>query len=139
MAILLSNGDQADVLKNLQFCKKQMAFTVDDTLPSKMIIDGLILRLSAPVDSEREAKIRAMVEPVDGELEVDDEAIVSEGDDNGAYVQTWTWVSFVGTDLDKEEEKDLSTCGKCGAEVPEIIGCPSGDEVCQDCFDAGAT
>lgn len=30
----------------------------------------------------------------EGELEVDDVAVVSEGDDDGAYVMTWTWVSF---------------------------------------------
>lgn len=38
----------------------------------------------------------------DGELELDENAKVSEGDDNGAYVQTWMWVPFEGTPLDKE-------------------------------------
>lgn len=38
----------------------------------------------------------------DGECEVDDNAIVSEGNDNGAYVQAWVWVDFDGTDFDKE-------------------------------------
>jgi hypothetical protein len=33
---------------------------------------------------------------------IDDDAKVSEGDDNGAYVQAWVWVSFEGTPLDKE-------------------------------------
>lgn len=28
----------------------------------------------------------------DGELEVDENAIVSAGDDSGAYVQAWVWV-----------------------------------------------
>lgn len=38
----------------------------------------------------------------DGELEFDDpECIVSEGDDNGAYVLGWKWVDFTGTELDK--------------------------------------
>lgn len=42
----------------------------------------------------------------DGRTE-NDHAIISEGDDNGAYLLTWTWVSFEGTDLDKEkDEKD---------------------------------
>lgn len=36
-----------------------------------------------------------------GDLEIDDDAKVSEGDDNGAYVQAWVWVSFDGTTLDK--------------------------------------
>ena len=37
----------------------------------------------------------------DGELELADDAIISEGDDNGAYVSAWVWVSFAGTRLDK--------------------------------------
>ena len=41
----------------------------------------------------------------DGEVELGNEgdtAMVSEGDDNGAYVRAWVWVDFAGTDLDKE-------------------------------------
>lgn len=38
----------------------------------------------------------------DGELELDMDAVISEGDDNGAYVQVWMWVPFSGTPLDKE-------------------------------------
>jgi hypothetical protein len=29
------------------------------------------------------------------------------------------------------------TCCKCGATVAYIIGCPDGEEVCQECADAG--
>ena len=50
-------------------------------------------------------KIRKMADAKlgkDGELEFDSDAKVSEGEDNGAYVQAWAWISFVGTDLDKE-------------------------------------
>lgn len=37
-----------------------------------------------------------------GQLEIDPDAIVSEGDDNGAYVAAWVWVNFHGhPDLDK--------------------------------------
>lgn len=39
------------------------------------------------------AYIRAAQELTrEGELEVDPDAIVSEGDDPGAYVQAWVWV-----------------------------------------------
>jgi len=38
----------------------------------------------------------------EGDLELDSGAKVSEGDDNGAYVQVWMWVAFDGTDLDKK-------------------------------------
>jgi hypothetical protein len=30
-------------------------------------------------------------------------------------------------------------CDKCGQTVPYVIGCPSGAEVCQECFDAGGS
>lgn len=39
----------------------------------------------------------------EGELEVDDRAVVSEGDDNGAYVMAWVYLDFSGlAGLDKE-------------------------------------
>ena len=42
---------------------------------------------------------------VDGKLELDrHSAVISEGGDNGAYVQVWAWVSFEGTGFDKEPE-----------------------------------
>lgn len=65
----------------------------------------------------------------DGECEVDDDPIVSEGEDNGAYVQAWVWVDFAGTDLDKtggdddDEEADAAAC--------EHVGPPGG--VCMRC------
>jgi len=37
-----------------------------------------------------------------GKIEIDITALVSEGDDNGAYVAAWVWVDFSGTELDKE-------------------------------------
>ena len=42
----------------------------------------------------------------DGELELDPDAKVTEGASNGAYIQTWMWVPFEGTPLDKETEGD---------------------------------
>jgi len=38
----------------------------------------------------------------EGECEIDDNAVVSEGDDNGAYVSAWVWVSFIDTEFDKD-------------------------------------
>jgi hypothetical protein len=59
--------------------------------------------------SQAEADRREIVEMArndyricDGELEIDDNALVSHGDDNGAYVQAWVWVGFAGTKLDKD-------------------------------------
>lgn len=39
----------------------------------------------------------------EGGLEFDEDAVVSEGDDNGAYVQAWKWIDFSETHLDKED------------------------------------
>lgn len=36
-----------------------------------------------------------------GDLEIEPDAIVSEGDDNGAYVLAWKWVDFEGTEFHK--------------------------------------
>lgn len=49
--------------------------------------------------SERDSQIRALAKEQhhrDGEVEIDDGAAVSEGQDNGAYVQAWVWTSFAG-------------------------------------------
>lgn len=40
----------------------------------------------------------------EGETEFDDNCIISEGEDNGAYVGSFTWVGFRGTKLDNNEK-----------------------------------
>lgn len=59
--------------------------------------------------AQEEANRREIVEMArndyrvrDGELEIDDNAVVSHGEDNGAYVQAWVWVGFGGTKFDKD-------------------------------------
>ncbi len=62
-------------------------------------------QMSEPIDEERLETIRQMAKDeftVDGDLEFDEEAKVSEGNDNGAYVQAWKWVSFANTPFDKK-------------------------------------
>lgn len=60
---------------------------------------------------ERNKKIIEMAKNLwesDGEIKIDHvsdkdiPAMVSEGDDNGAYVKAWVWVDFAETELDKE-------------------------------------
>lgn len=53
---------------------------------------------------ERAKEIAAMVQTND-ELEVDG-PMISESDDNGAWVNAWVWVDFSGTKLDKNEEDE---------------------------------
>lgn len=38
----------------------------------------------------------------DGELEMDLKAKISQGGDNGCYVQCWLWVDYAGTKWDKD-------------------------------------
>lgn len=41
---------------------------------------------------------------VEGTLEIDNNAKISDGDDNGAYVAAWVWASFENTPLDREAD-----------------------------------
>ena len=38
----------------------------------------------------------------EGAVEIDDNTLLSEGNDNGCYVQAWVWVDFAGTRFNKE-------------------------------------
>lgn len=49
---------------------------------------------------DRAERMREMAK--DGHLEIDDNAEISMGEDNGAYVQAWVWVDFSGTEFDKD-------------------------------------
>lgn len=40
----------------------------------------------------------------EGVIEIDDEACLSEGTDNGCYIAAWVWVYFTGTKMDKQQE-----------------------------------
>jgi hypothetical protein len=42
----------------------------------------------------------------DGEIEIDEDAVVSIGDDSGAYVQAWLWVSDEAAGLSQQEASD---------------------------------
>ena len=42
----------------------------------------------------------------EGLVEIDDNAQLSEGAENGCYVQAWVWVDFTGTQFDKEKGND---------------------------------
>lgn len=62
----------------------------------------------------RDKQVAELVDTSD-ELELDG-AVISEGDDNGAFVLSWSWVSFDGTPLNKncsECFEPLDEHGKC--------------------------
>ena len=43
---------------------------------------------------------------IEGAVEIDDNALLSEGNDNGCYVAAWVWVDFARTKFDKEKGED---------------------------------
>jgi hypothetical protein len=65
-----------------------------------------LVTVRATNNTQRQAIIRELAADEyhkDGSIEIDTFAEVSEGDENGAYVQAWVWVSFEGHDtLDKK-------------------------------------
>jgi hypothetical protein len=71
--------------------------------PALAALQGRV-RDSLAVDLRtRDIAYLAVCQHDDGDLiDVPTSPCVSEGDDNGAYVSAWLWVSFDGTSLDKE-------------------------------------
>lgn len=51
-----------------------------------------------PTDAELIAQARAMYA---SDVEIDDDAVVSRGDDWGVYVQAWVWVPYPEPEGDK--------------------------------------
>ena len=49
-------------------------------------------REATPIIKEYQEAAKGMPGVCEGELEVDDNPVVSLGDDDGAYVQAWLWV-----------------------------------------------
>ena len=43
---------------------------------------------------------------IEGAVEIDDNALLSEGTDNGCYVAAWVWVDFARTKFEKQKEED---------------------------------
>lgn len=72
--------------------------------------------------SKRNAEILKIAEENfpwrDGEIEMGDakdkNVMVSEGEDNGAYIRAWAWVSFEDTPLDKNKAE----CANCAWRGP---------------------
>lgn len=69
----------------------------------------------------------------EGEIEVDDGAKVSLGDDAGAYVQAWIWVSESDAGIVTDEASEI-ICTTCGDKT-DTEKSPDGER-CPDCHDA---
>ena len=53
-------------------------------------------------EEERRKAILDLARTLEYDISFDHEATISEGDENGCYVQAWVYVSFADTPLDKE-------------------------------------
>ena len=62
----------------------------------------------------------------EGEVEIDEEATISWGDDNGAYVQAWVWVEDVQVECD-------SCLRICFPKELEITDISVKNGACEDC------
>jgi len=92
--------------------------TFQDLLTAARTVNNPPAALSAAIeaadkhldDPRREQIVEMARESLgrEGAIEFDDDAVVSEGSDNGAYVEGWIWVDFEGTPLDKakDEQRD---------------------------------
>lgn len=67
---------------------------------------------STPAERDRLARIRDLAKEheSEGDLELDEDAVVSEGEDNGAYVQMWKWIDFSGTEFCKDPDSCDHNC-----------------------------
>jgi hypothetical protein len=52
-------------------------------------------------------------------------------------LQPHTTTEFPARITPLERPQPASECSECGVESESIIGCPSGAEICHDCFDTG--
>lgn len=82
-----------DVLLLDAFSKKAELPESQQALGDK--VKGLLDRLHQTIESYEPGMVQTAKELYqrDGETEIDDGAVVSRGEDNGAYVSAWLWVS----------------------------------------------
>ncbi len=85
----------SDTYISVSYQDLKLLQALGDSLPANLrdIVNIRLAELDNPETQKRHAAYRAGVEIRDGEIEVDDNALVSEGEDPGAYVMAWVWVS----------------------------------------------
>ncbi|MBX5130742.1 hypothetical protein HJB53_30090 [Rhizobium lentis] len=72
----------------------------------------------------------AAKEQANDELEVDDDAVVSPGDDPGAWVQAWIWIRNDEAGISEDDEDACRDCGEHYAD-----GGDGYNGRCPDCAD----
>lgn len=110
-------------------------------LVHKHVSNELIARVTvvdvpdlSPEAEERRARIVELAAEASydgGVLEIDADAAISEGNDNGCYVSAWVWFPFDDTEFNK-----CSACSDCGEDVTEddkYFATPCGT-FCDECM-----
>lgn len=84
--------------------KRIIADILASTDPMLQSLRERVMDASTITEYQRDVYMLAKTLHKDGETEFDENAIISDSDDNGAYVSSWTWVDFSNTPLDKTAE-----------------------------------
>lgn len=84
-------------------------------------IAGIVGITVDPCDPHRQAAQKR----ANDDLEIDDDAIVSAGDDPGAWVHAWIWIT--------DEEAGLFTCEECHCQFTLDRRVSGPDQICDDC------
>lgn len=69
----------------------------------------------------------------DGDLEMDDDAVVALGDDPGAYVMCWKWVDALTAGIEDGQDDGDDVCDTCGRTGVTIARTLKGKTICEDC------
>ena len=62
-------------------------------------------QVEPPEYAKYRAAAKQLVVGDEGDIEVDDDAIVSAGDDDGVYVEAWLWVSNEEAGIETKEDE----------------------------------
>jgi len=84
----------------------QMAAIMASTDPLLADVREKVSQAAVISDKERDAFVLAQEYAQEGDLEFDADSIVSMGEDHGAYVSGFKWISFDDTPLDEEADSD---------------------------------
>ena len=77
--------------------------------PSDALMDSGICENCHTQAEERRCEVIELAREqreIEGAVEIDDNALLSEGNDNGCYVAAWVWVDFARTNFDKDKGKN---------------------------------
>lgn len=108
--VALDNATMRNDIEDTIAVLRRWQNTIEEQTPYQQLAAIRDLTFSdcvAHFASKRTAREKAIVawaqeHDKEGELEVDDSSILSEGDDNGTYVLAWQWLDFAGSPWDKE-------------------------------------